>query len=111
MVAASNTFTRRRQRSLISQEQDLWDTILIHPLLPTSLPVSTPNTIHHSCLTVCLPDSLNLTCCLSILFGQVPVNKLVPATSLLWALSKSRVYNYDTITIHGVQSNSRTGGG
>src|SRR6218665_3813512 len=29
--------------------------ILIHPLRPTSLPVSTPNTIDHSCLTVCLP--------------------------------------------------------
>src|SRR6218665_1756916 len=29
--------------------------ILICPLLPTSLPVSTPNTIHHSRLTVCLP--------------------------------------------------------
>src|SRR6218665_1671830 len=41
---------------------------LIHPLLPTSLPVSTPNTIHHSRLTVCLSDSLNLTSCLSILF-------------------------------------------
>ena len=26
----------------------------------TSLPVSTPNTIHHSRLTVCLPDSLDL---------------------------------------------------
>ena len=31
--------------------------ILIHPLLPTSIPVSTPNTIHHSRLTVCPPDS------------------------------------------------------
>src|SRR6218665_444907 len=31
--------------------------ILIHPLLPTSLPVSTPNNIHHSRLTVCLTDS------------------------------------------------------
>src|SRR6218665_475384 len=41
---------------------------LNHPLHPTSLPVSTPNTIHHSRLTVCLPDSLNLTRCLSILF-------------------------------------------
>src|SRR6218665_3522059 len=41
--------------------------ILIYPLLPTSLPVSTPNTIHHSRLTVLLPDSLYLTCCLSIL--------------------------------------------
>src|SRR6218665_367867 len=34
----------------------------------TYLPVSTPNTIHHSRLTVCLPDSLDLDCCLSILF-------------------------------------------
>src|SRR6218665_2865791 len=42
--------------------------ILICPLLPTSprtLPVSAPNTIHHSRLTVYLPDSLDLTCCLS----------------------------------------------
>src|SRR6218665_1889629 len=36
---------------------------------PTSLPVSTPNTIHHSRLTVCLPDFLDLTRCLSIFFG------------------------------------------
>ena len=42
--------------------------IVIHPLLPTSLPVSTPNTIHHSRLTVCLPDSLDLTRCLSTFF-------------------------------------------
>src|SRR6218665_35374 len=42
--------------------------ILISPLPPTSLPVSTPNTIHHSRLTACLPDSLDLTRCLSILF-------------------------------------------
>jgi len=35
------------------------------PYLP---PVSTPNTIHHSRLTVCLPDSLDLSRCLSILF-------------------------------------------
>src|SRR6218665_1306757 len=34
----------------------------------TYLPVSTPNTIHHSRLTVCLPDSLDLDRCLSILF-------------------------------------------
>ena len=32
------------------------------------LPVSTPNTIHHSRLTVYLPDSLDLTRCLCILF-------------------------------------------
>jgi len=42
--------------------------ILIHPLLPTSFPVSTPYTIHHSRMTVCLPDSLDLIRCLSILF-------------------------------------------
>src|SRR6218665_1242934 len=42
--------------------------ILICPLLPTSLHVSTPNAIHHSRLTVCLPDSLDLTRCLLILF-------------------------------------------
>ena len=38
--------------------------ILIPPLLPTSLPVSTSNAIHHNRLTVCLPDSLDLTRCL-----------------------------------------------
>src|SRR6218665_3041856 len=38
------------------------------PLLPTSLLVSTPNPIHHSRLIVYLPDSLDLTRCLSILF-------------------------------------------
>jgi len=42
--------------------------ILIPPPLPISLPASTPNTIRHSRLTVCLPDSLDLTICLSILF-------------------------------------------
>src|SRR6218665_2964103 len=42
--------------------------ILICLLPTTSLPVSTPNTIHHSHLTVCLPDSLDLDRCLSILF-------------------------------------------
>jgi len=42
--------------------------ILIHRLPHTSLPVLTPNTIHHSRLTVCLPDSLDLTLFLSILF-------------------------------------------
>src|SRR6218665_925406 len=31
--------------------------ILIHHLLPSSLPVSTPSTVYHSRLTVCLPDS------------------------------------------------------
>ena len=38
---------------------------LSSPYLP---PVSTPSTIHHSRLTVCLPDSLDLDRCLSILF-------------------------------------------
>src|SRR6218665_1624740 len=42
--------------------------ILIHRHPHTYLPVSTPNTIHHSRLTVCLPDSLGLDRCLSILF-------------------------------------------
>src|SRR6218665_1190903 len=42
--------------------------ILIHRHPHTYLPVSTPNTIHHSRLTVCLPDSLDLDRCLSILF-------------------------------------------
>src|SRR6218665_1113948 len=43
---------------------------LICPLLPTSSPVSTLNTIHHSRLAVCvyLSDPLDLTRCLSILF-------------------------------------------
>ena len=55
-------------------------------LLPRD-PVSTLNAIHHSRLTVCLPASLDLNLCLSILFCVIAiVNKLVPATSLLWAL-------------------------
>ena len=33
---------------------------LIHPHPHTSLPASIPNTIHHSCLTVCLPHSQGL---------------------------------------------------
>src|SRR6218665_3142383 len=33
--------------------------MLIHPPLPPSRPVSTPNTIHHSHLTVCLPARLS----------------------------------------------------
>ena len=33
---------------------------MIHSLLPTALPVSTLNTIHHSRPTVCLSDSLDL---------------------------------------------------
>ena len=34
--------------------------VLIHPLLPPSLPVSIPNTIHLGRLYVCLPNSLDL---------------------------------------------------
>ena len=40
---------------------------LIHCLLHTSLPILTPSTIHHTRLTVCLSDSLDLDRCLSIL--------------------------------------------
>ena len=61
---------------------DLWnefdDSIIVFSIyfsiyrLPrTSLPVSTPNTIHHSRLTVCLPDSLDLDRCLMILFWLI----------------------------------------
>src|SRR6218665_1589271 len=62
----------------------------IYLLLPhTSLPVSTPNTIHHFCLTSCLYDSLDLRP-LPIDFvlsrRLSPVYKLVPASSLLWAI-------------------------
>ena len=42
--------------------------IVIHRLPHTSLPVSTPSTIYHSRLIVCLPDSVDLYRCLSILF-------------------------------------------
>jgi len=62
----------------------LQNPILIHPLLPFSLPVLTPNTIHHSRLTICLSESDPLP--IDFCFGQAPLNKLVPATSLLWAL-------------------------
>src|SRR6218665_73929 len=56
--------------------------ILIHALPHTFFPVSTPNSILSSCLTLRI-----LTCCLSILvWFTEPVNKLVPATLLLWAL-------------------------
>jgi len=58
----------------------------------TSLPVSTPNTIHH--IAVWLSAFLTLW----ILTAAVPIDfvfvKLVPATSLLWALYKSKVYDY-----------------
>src|SRR6218665_2904040 len=62
LLSLHNSFTPNRKHfSSINP-------ILSCPLLPVSLPVSTPNTIHHSRLTVYLPDSLDLTCCLSILF-------------------------------------------
>src|SRR6218665_17316 len=41
---------------------------IIHRLPHASIAVSTPNTIHHSHLTVYLPDSLDLDPCLRILF-------------------------------------------
>src|SRR6218665_3199465 len=52
-----------------------------------SHPVSTLYTIHHSRLnpTVLLPDSGSRTSAYRF-FGYAPVNKLVPAISLLWAL-------------------------
>src|SRR6218665_808130 len=52
----------------IKKHCSLANPILIYRLPPTSLPVSTPNTNHHSRLTVCLPDSLDLDRCLMILF-------------------------------------------
>src|SRR6218665_853307 len=51
-----------------SKHCSLANPILIHRHPHTSLPVSTPNTIHHSRLTVCLSDSLDHDRCLSILF-------------------------------------------
>src|SRR6218665_3306902 len=42
--------------------------ILIYSLQHISLPVSHPNTIHHSRLNVCLIDYLDLNPCLSIVF-------------------------------------------
>src|SRR6218665_3925196 len=68
--------------------------ILIHLLLPTSPRL---NSKHHPPWPsdLCLPESLNLAAAYRFCSGQAPVNKLVPATLLLWALSKSRVYDYD----------------
>jgi len=61
----------------------------IHSLPHASLPVSTPNTIHHSTLTIFQSDSLDLDTLpidFFILSAYEAVNKLVPASSLLWAL-------------------------
>src|SRR6218665_2745395 len=52
----------------LAKHCSLANPILMHRHPHTSLPVSTPSTIHHSRLTVCLTDSLDLDCCLSILF-------------------------------------------
>src|SRR6218665_3933759 len=49
---------------------------------PYLSPVSTPNIIRHSSLIVCLRD-LDFRFC----SRKTPVNKLVSATSLLWARS------------------------
>src|SRR6218665_3025256 len=46
---------------------------------------SPPMTIRHSRLTVCLTLWI-LTVAYRFCFGSAPVNMLVPATSLLWAL-------------------------
>jgi len=43
--------------------QQITNPILIHPLLTPR--DSTSNIVHHSRLTLCLPDSLDLTRCLS----------------------------------------------
>src|SRR6218665_851212 len=58
------------QQSLIviSAFPSLANLILIHRHPHTSLPISTPSTIHHSRLSVCLPACLDLDRCLSILF-------------------------------------------
>src|SRR6218665_1167721 len=77
--------------------------IVICPLLHTALPVSTSNTIHHSHLTVCLPDSRSESDPLHayrFCFGQANVNKLVPATSFAGAVEISSLrLAYETITI------------
>ena len=62
---------------------------LIHPLLPTSPSVSTPNTIHDSRLTLWLPDSLGSgPPAYRFYFEYASVIKLVPATSLSRVLQK-----------------------
>src|SRR6218665_2868182 len=56
---------------------NLTNPILIIPLFLTSLPASAHNKIHHSRLTVCLTDSLDLT--------RLPVDFVLdPATSFCW---------------------------
>jgi len=55
--------------------------------------LQTPSTIV-VWLSACLPDSLWIWPA-AYRFWQAPVNKLVPGISLLWALQKSRVYDYD----------------
>jgi len=58
------------------------------------LPVSTPNTIHHSRLTVCLPNYLNMIQCQSIVSDKrlciswYPLHRF--CGRCMW---KSRVYN------------------
>src|SRR6218665_1831969 len=76
---------------------------LIHPLPHTSLLITTPNTIHHIRPTVRLYDFPDLySQPIDFISVKASVNKLIPATSLgipvtsrLWALYKSRVYNYN----------------
>ena|SRR6218665_1834373 len=54
----------------------------IHPL---PIPPSTPNTVHHSLLTICMPDSVDLDFLRVDFWLSVSayMNKLIPATSLL----------------------------
>ena len=63
LTISPSSFTPKWKRCSLSNP------MLFHPLPRTSLPISTPNTIHLSRLTVCLPDSLDLDRCLSILFS------------------------------------------
>src|SRR6218665_1744576 len=81
--------------SPLSRRLTFQPTALYPPLLPDFLPVSTPNFIHHSRLTVCLLDSEFDPLPIDF-FGQAPVNKLVSVTLLL----TSRVYDYQYSSGH-----------
>src|SRR6218665_2474119 len=61
LVFSCNIFS---QKPLFFKHCSLANPILIHHHPHTSLPISTPSIIHHSRLTICLPDSLDLDPCL-----------------------------------------------
>jgi len=64
---------------------------------PSPPQLQTPSTIAiwlSACLTLWIWPDAYWFC-----FWQASVNKLFPATSLLWALCKSRVYDYDYIIV------------